>query len=417
MPSKRPAAALPSGRIVYRTHLTRCFCSPTSTLRPAHEVKAVIYGMNGVQHVLVQSMRCTSFDCRKTYGPNFVWEHSDKYNTANPQNIEEIGALFVATKVGFAVDYLRYHSYLEFRAFVSSTAVQQTYQHTYSTPHSEDCTWLSRVHANAVMYWVALQELHPLNLHLGIAVGKEISASAFQAYHRYLHEKILPPKRKTTVKELVADGHQKVHIKCANSRPHAGKPPAHGRMKPFGHGWFMLVHPRDLRILAVKSMAVPENNDILRDTLSEILPLYKNLDGLIMDRACAFLPTAKVTKSLKQIKFWSVDGFHARGHTKGCPCNPLYRKRLAKRFKGVNSSAAEQVFSWFRNYARLLNECSPMRHSFKVLYFVKLHNLAVERKQSNYLNRHVRNGSKAKRPYSCSKTSGPKKRPASAMSA
>ena len=274
MPSKRPAAALPSGRIVYRTHLTRCFCSPTSTLRPAHEVKAVIYGMNGVQHVLVQSMRCTSFDCRKTYGPNFVWEHSDKYNTANPQNIEEIGALFVATKVGFTVDYLRYHSYLEFRAFVSSTAVQQTYQHTYSTPHSEDCTWLSRVHASAVMYWVALQELHPLNLHLGIAVGKEISASAFQAYHRYLHEKILPPKRKTTVKELVADGHQKVHIKCANSRPHAGKPPAHGRMKPFGHGWFMLVHPRDLRILAVKSMAVPENNDILRDTLSEILPLY-----------------------------------------------------------------------------------------------------------------------------------------------
>ena len=107
----------------------------------------------------------------------------------------------------------------------------------------------------------------------------------------------------------------------------------------------------------------------------------------------------------------------SRIEAKGCPCNPLYRKRLAKRFKGVNSSAAEQVFSWFRNYARLLNECSPMRHSFKVLYFVKLHNLAVERKQSNYLNRHVRNGSKAKRPYSCSKTSGPKKRPASAMSA
>ena len=62
----------------------------------------------------------------------------------------------------------------------------------------------------------------------------------------------------------------------------------------------MLVHPRDLRLLAVKSMSVPENNEMLHDSLLEILPLYKNFDGVIMDRACGFLPTAQADKNLKQ---------------------------------------------------------------------------------------------------------------------
>ena len=417
MPAKRPAAALPPGRVVYKTHLTRCFCSSSSVLKPGHEIKAVLYGMTGMQHVLVQSMRCTSYACRKTYGPNFMWDLSNKYNTADPENIAEIGALFVGTKIGFTLDYLKYHSFPEFRACVSAMAIKQTYQHTFQTAHADESNWFAKMHSNAIMTWVAIQDLHPLQLHLDIIIGNEITPAALQAYHRHIHQTVLPPKRKGTVKEIVADGHQKVHIKCANARKHSGKPPKHGRVKPFGHGWFMLVHPRDLRILAVRSMVVPENNEILHESLLEILPLYKNLDGVIMDRACGFLPTAKANKEMKPIKFWSVDGFHAKGHTKKCPCNPLYKKRLAKRFKGVNSSACEQVFAWFRNYARLLNESSPMRHSFKVLYFVKLHNLAVDQKQAQYLNRHVRSGKKAKQPYNCSKKkTGSKKRPASAMS-
>ena len=39
-------------------------------------------------------------------------------------------------------------------------------------------------------------------------------------------------------------------------------------------------------------------------------------------------------------------------------------------FQTYQPFAPEQVFSWFRNYARLLNEARPLRHSFKVLYFV-----------------------------------------------
>ena len=415
-PTKRPAAALPPARAVYKTHLTRCFCSSSSVLKPGHEINAILYGMSGMERIIVQSFRCSSFGCRKTYGPNFVWDLSHKYNTATPKNIEEIGALFAGTKIGFTVDYLKYHSFLEFRACVSAMAIKHTYQHTFNTAHGEQSNWFAKMHASAIMSWIAVQELYPLDLHLSIKIGDEITPQALQAYHQHLHLKVFPPKRKSTVKELVADGHQKVHIKFANSRKHAGKPPSHGRIKPFGHGWFMLVHPRNLRILAVRSMSVPENNEILYDSLLEILPLYKHLDGLIMDRACGFLPTAQADKNLKQIKYWSIDGFHAKGHTKGCPCNPIYKKRLATRFEGVNSSACEQVFSWFKGYARLLNESSPMRHSFKVLYFVKLHNCAVEQKQSMYLNRYARSGKKAKRPYSCGNKAVAKKRPAAAMS-
>ena len=279
-------------------------------------------------------------------------------------------------------------------------------------------TLFAKMHVAAIMSWVAVQELYPSQLHLSIKIGDEITPQALRAYQQHLHLKVFPPNRKSTVKELVADGHQNVHIKCANSRQHAGKPPSHGRIKPFGHGWFMLVHPRDLRILAFKSMSVPENNAILHDSLLEILPLYKNLDCAIMDRACGFLPTAQADKNLKQIKHWSIDGFHAKGHTKGCPCNPLHKRWLATRFKGVNSSACEQVFSWFRNYARLLNESSPVplcAIASNVLYFVKLHTCAVEQKQSMCLNRYIRSGKKANRPYSCDKKTGPKKRPAAAM--
>ena len=38
------------------------------------------------------------------------------------------------------------------------------------------------------------------------------------------------------------------------------------------------------------------------------------------------------------------------------PLQSLVCLRLAKLFKGVNMSAAEQVFRWLRNYAKLLNE-------------------------------------------------------------
>ena len=82
----------------------------------------------------------------------------------------------------------------------------------------------------------------------------------------------------------------------------------------------------------------------------------------------------------------------------------------------MNMSAAEQVFSWFRNYAKLLNEARALRHTFKVLYFMKEHNAAVQAKKAVYLNKLSSVSKKISKPYACVKTVNKhilKKQPAS----
>ena len=87
-----------------------------------------------------------------------------------------------------------------------------------------------------------------------------------------------------------------------------------------------------------------------------------------MDRVCAFVPCASGNGKLRQIKYWAVDKFHALKHKKTCKHNILQVRRLANRFKKTKTSACEQVFSWFRNYARLLNEARPWCHAFSSLF-------------------------------------------------
>ena len=66
------------------------------------------------------------YACRKSFGPNFVWEDSAKYNTVNSDTMGRI--LFINNKCGFATDYLHYHSLLEFHAFVATRAAKDMYQ-------------------------------------------------------------------------------------------------------------------------------------------------------------------------------------------------------------------------------------------------------------------------------------------------
>ena len=103
-----------------------------------------------------------------------------------------------------------------------------------------------------------------------------------------------------------------------------------------------------------------------------------------MDVACSFLPCAESQAKFKQIKYWSVDLLQVCGRSASCPCNLYHTLRLARRFKGTNTSAAAQVLAWFRKYARLLNETTAMRHSFKVLYCCKLHHTAMQKGGSAY---------------------------------
>ncbi|CAJ1458372.1 unnamed protein product [Effrenium voratum] len=73
--------------------------------KSAHDVKAIVYGMTGGIDVQVRTMRCTSYSCRRTFGPNFFVDAGSKINTATPEDIDEV--LFLSNKMGFTVDYLK----------------------------------------------------------------------------------------------------------------------------------------------------------------------------------------------------------------------------------------------------------------------------------------------------------------------
>ena len=128
MPMKRPAAMMNELQ-VFETHLKKCSCG--GNLSPSHEIEATLYDMLGQVKIKVRTWRCTSYGCRLTFGPNFAIHDSDKVNTAQPAEVKKARALFVSNKIAFSSVFLEYHARMEFRACVSSRAVQDVSRHTF----------------------------------------------------------------------------------------------------------------------------------------------------------------------------------------------------------------------------------------------------------------------------------------------
>ena len=134
----------------------------------------------------------------------------------------------------------------------------------------------------------------------------------------------------------------------------------------------------------------------------------KPLEGVntaIMDRMCKVMPAASQKAEFQGIKYWTCDLWHGRKHSKKCPCNPHVHARLKRRLKGVNTSIAEQVFSWMRGFARTFNELRPARHHFLMLYYCKRHNALVDAKYTGHLNKFAHKNPKKRQSssYSCNK--------------
>ena len=147
---KRPAACLEEP-LVFRTHLRQCTCG--GNLSQSHDVPVALYSMDSKRSVRMVTMRCTTYSCRATFGPNFRYDASKKINTAQPADITKAGALFVNNKVGFSVSFLEYHSHLEFRSFVAATAVQDVYRHTFGIKNMEQSDQWRKVYSSAIMYY------------------------------------------------------------------------------------------------------------------------------------------------------------------------------------------------------------------------------------------------------------------------
>ena len=227
------------------------------------------------------------------------------------------------------------------------------------------------------MYHIALQEFEPIGCHMGIVIGAELTQSTLETYDAHVHQHLFPPANPSLVREIAGDGHEKVAARCAGAAgKHAGRPRKLRRALkiPKTNGWFMLTCPRTGRVLGVEEQTEPENNHVKLNTLAKVLPLYPNCDCFIHDRNCSFEDFAREHDELKQLKVFPVDRLHATRHVPTCKNSPLTVRRLKTRVKGINTSVSEQVFSWFRGYARVLNSMGGLRHKFLVLVYCKRRN-------------------------------------------
>ena len=148
----------------------------------------------------------------------------------------------------------------------------------------------------------------------------------------------------------------------------------------------MAVDPKSSLVLAVTNMENPENNAVAKKIVIQAVSKAPHINCIIYDRMCACYQQLGRETALKKIKFWCVDRFHAQAHAPGCACSPLVHRRLDRRLEYVNTSAAEQTFAWFRNYASVLNTKAMASHIFHVLVYVKRHNDLIRRNYKKHLN-------------------------------
>ena len=105
---------------------------------------------------------CTHYNCRMIFGPNFYTMAGSKINTIDIADL--INILFVNTKQGFTLIYLKYHRQLEFRVFAASRIIADIYGSIFGN-NIDESEQFRKMHADAIMYWNALNEFEPLGLH------------------------------------------------------------------------------------------------------------------------------------------------------------------------------------------------------------------------------------------------------------
>lgn len=356
-------------------------CKCGRPLANEKEVMAKCYDLIGVKDVVHHTKRCTSSSCRLMFGYNYYWLGGRKMNNVGMADLSD-GVLFLSSKRCYTLRYLKLCGDLLFRGCLSSRAFAWAYGEAFRPDADIEKRYGKDVHVrhdqyhtSAVMYYFALQELEPLNLHMSIELENEISDASLKAYDKHLHTQVLPPTDRSAVRELVGDGHSKVLTKCTGHIKHSGRPRTckSTRKQSYTNGWFFVCDPSG-RVLGVQEQVHPENNKTVAASLGDALPMYPNVDCFVYDRNCSFAPSYSKIAAFKQIKHWPVDKFHGHRHTAKCrysPKNvPKYKRRLAK----VNTQACEQVFSWFRGYAKVLNEMRANRNKFLVRVLVRKHN-------------------------------------------
>ncbi|CAE6915818.1 unnamed protein product [Symbiodinium sp. CCMP2592] len=345
------------------TSLTEC-CDCGAPLARRDEVTGRLYTLEGLQPVVTTSKRCSSKSCRTTHHYNFRTVEGHKFHT---MPLEDMEYVFVNSKAETLWDDADQH-------------------HRWDQEYCAVQLYYAVLQEGSEMWAVEGKAACQKKL-CNIDIVNPLSNGFLETYRKWWHDNQLNKREWRLVKEVVMDGHQKVAAKCSGTPPaHAGRPRKDGKTPLRQNGWFMAVDPSTGLVLSVSAMQDPENNETATNVLLDVVSRGSEIDCVIYDRMCACLKHATAQKPLKQIKYWCIDRFHARAHSPKCECSPLQHRRLDLRLRNVNSSIAEQTFSWFRNYASSFNTKATNSHMFFVLVYVKKHNLLMRRNYMKHLN-------------------------------
>ena len=346
-----------------------------------------------------------------SYMPNYRWSGSKKKNTMRWSKYP-LDVVFLTSKVGFETQTLDFCANMLFRGATSWSAIAFSFGRTFGNLEGTDVHYgFRKMLSLAVTYYLAAREFESIGMSDTINVEEDLSHAQVQRYSAYLHNTVYPPENPAIVREVVGDGNAKVVMKCGQAMGRGvGRPRKNneGQVRSRSHGWFMLVEPRLMRILSLEPMLSPENNAIKNITLKKIIGQYPNLDCFIHDRNCSihdrncsFQNQALQFEELQQLKYFPIDRFHAKTHKKGCRNNPLTVSRLGRRIRKVNTSAAEQTFSWFKKYSITIGEMPKGKHMFLVLLFARWHNTFNKDMDYWKVRKGQRYSKKASRAYGC----------------
>ena len=97
------------------------------------------------------------------------------------------------------------------------------------------------------------------------------------------------------------------------------------------NGRFMVTDKATGVVFRVAEMLEPENSDVALKCLARTVDVY------------ALLPTITKKAMHKQVGYWCIDKFHARGHCENCRCSPLNHLRLRRRLAKLFTSSLFMV--------------------------------------------------------------------------
>ena len=317
---------------------------------------------------------------------------------------------FLNSGVAFDIISLPYAHQLQFLGFVSTSAIAKSHAAISGSPRTAHFRNLLSGALFLLQSVTAFREIgYAANT---ITAGDEITADAMRTYSDYLLKKVSPDRYLVSVTAVVAEGNAKVMAECSKNetppkRSGAPRKDNDGRnkgRKPYWDGWFFFLCPKSGRALHAAPMYRPENNAFGLDELEKVLATYPFVDCFIYDRAFKVSKdVAARKKKLAKIRTYTTDKFHGPRHKTNCAANPFVHSRLMRRIRNLNTSIAEQTFSWFRWYARSLNELKPLRHQFIVLLYAKMHSELISKGDTTHLNPYSHQNFSKKRPipYEC----------------